>query len=360
MHGAHSQRPLNPQTLERISGLLEDGGSVSLTEKGEATPVPRHAEFRLFAAMNPPTDFGKKELPPSIRTRFTEVHVVAPSTPEDLALLIHHHLGPALASPPVKEIVSFYLAATAEAEATLLDGADQRPQYSLRTLCRALAYVAHALGVGYGLHRALYDGFTMTFVTQLQQRFQPVVEKLILTHLMPPPRAGGPPPRPPPPSAPPRPPGDGWVDFGGFWVLADPRGTPTEDPNYIVTPSIGERLRGVARMVRHNSNNSEDSEGSNNSTCSGGNAGHSSSDAVSAPSVAGECAAPPDIAAGADLSWEDISGRAGGARDSRPDCDLRSDDDLITKRMRTDRNGMAARAYLNYHHHSSLARRATG
>ena len=79
MHGAHSQRPLNPQTLERISGLLEDGGSVSLTEKGEATPVPRHAEFRLFAAMNPPTDFGKKELPPSIRTRFTEVHVVAPS-----------------------------------------------------------------------------------------------------------------------------------------------------------------------------------------------------------------------------------------------------------------------------------------
>ena len=310
---------MNSQTLERISGLLEDGGSVSLTEKGEATPVPRHTEFRLFAAMNPPTDFGKKELPPSIRTRFTEVHVVAPSTPEDLALLIHHHLGPALAAPPVKEIVSFYLAATAEAEATLLDGADQRPQYSLRTLCRALAYVAHALGVGYGLHRALYDGFTMTFVTQLQQRFQPVVEKLILTHLMPPPRAGGPPPRPPPPSAPPRPPGDGWVDFGGFWVLADPRGTPTEDPNYIVTPSIGERLRGVARMVRHNNNNNEDSEVSNNSTSSrssGSNARHSSSGVVSAPSVAGECAAPPDIAAGADLSWEDIPGRAGEAHDS--------------------------------------------
>jgi midasin len=45
----------------------------------QAEAVPRHPDFRLFAAMNPPTDFGKKELPPGIRTRFTEVYVEAPS-----------------------------------------------------------------------------------------------------------------------------------------------------------------------------------------------------------------------------------------------------------------------------------------
>jgi hypothetical protein len=37
-----------------------------------------HPNFRLFAAMNPPTDVGKKELPTALRNRFTEVLVLPP------------------------------------------------------------------------------------------------------------------------------------------------------------------------------------------------------------------------------------------------------------------------------------------
>ena len=37
-----------------------------------------HPNFRLFAAMNPPTDVGKKELPTALRNRFTEVLVLRP------------------------------------------------------------------------------------------------------------------------------------------------------------------------------------------------------------------------------------------------------------------------------------------
>ncbi|KAK3792593.1 hypothetical protein RRG08_009951 [Elysia crispata] len=56
--------------LECLSGLLESpSGSVVLTERGDAQPVKRNSEFRLFACMNPATDVGKKDLPVGIRNR---------------------------------------------------------------------------------------------------------------------------------------------------------------------------------------------------------------------------------------------------------------------------------------------------
>jgi len=238
----------SPETLERVAGLLEEGGSLALTEKGEADLLPRHPGFRLFAAMNPPTDFGKKELPAGIRTRLTELYVPAITSPEDLSLVVLQYLSPVLPAPPVGAIVALYLAALSAASTRLLDGADQRPEYSLRTLCRALSYVAHALPLGYGLHRALYDAFHMTFVAQLQARFQPEVEAMLLKHLAPPARPGKAP-KPPPAVAPARPAGEHWVEVGGFWLATDPRNEPVaDDPKYIVTPSVEARLTQLARM----------------------------------------------------------------------------------------------------------------
>ena len=63
-------------------------------------------------------------------------------------------------------------------ETTLLDGAGARPGYSLRTLCRALEYAAQATPM-YGLQRALYDGFAMAFLTQLNDDCAPRVESLL-------------------------------------------------------------------------------------------------------------------------------------------------------------------------------------
>ena len=53
----------------------------------------------------------------------------------------------------------------------------------------------------------------------------------------------------PPPAAPPRPQGDGWQQFGGFWLAADPRGAIVDDPRYIVTATVAGRLEHLARMV---------------------------------------------------------------------------------------------------------------
>lgn len=44
-------------------------GSICVTERGDMDPVVRHPDFRLFAAMNPPTDASKKDLPPALRRR---------------------------------------------------------------------------------------------------------------------------------------------------------------------------------------------------------------------------------------------------------------------------------------------------
>lgn len=51
-------------------------------------------------------------------------------------------------------------------ESVLTDGAGHRPAYSLRTLCRALDYARRA-APAYGLTRSLWDGLSMSFVTQV-------------------------------------------------------------------------------------------------------------------------------------------------------------------------------------------------
>ena len=36
----------------------------------DVLPITRHADFKLFACMNPATDVGKKDLPLGIRNRY--------------------------------------------------------------------------------------------------------------------------------------------------------------------------------------------------------------------------------------------------------------------------------------------------
>ena len=86
----------SPETLECISSLLHGPtASITLTEHGELEPVPRHPEFRLFACMNPATDVGKKDLPPNIRSKFTEIDVPPPDADKDTLLsIIEKYIGP--------------------------------------------------------------------------------------------------------------------------------------------------------------------------------------------------------------------------------------------------------------------------
>ena len=171
------------ETLERLSGVLESAvGSVVLAERGDGAAIARHPRFRAFGAMNPATDVGKRDLPPALKHRFTEVYAGECEGREDLCLLVANGTR-GVPAAPVDAVVDFYLAARSAAKATLADGAEQKPQYSLRTLSRALEYVRHAAPV-YGIQRALYDGFAMSFQTLLKRESAEELERLMTQHLM--------------------------------------------------------------------------------------------------------------------------------------------------------------------------------
>jgi midasin (ATPase involved in ribosome maturation) len=51
-----------------------------------------HPNFRLLATMNPGGDFGKKELSPALRNRFTEVWVPAITNLDDLRSIVQDRL----------------------------------------------------------------------------------------------------------------------------------------------------------------------------------------------------------------------------------------------------------------------------
>ena len=171
------------ETLERLGGVLESArGSVVLSERGDGAAVPRHPRFRIFGAMNPATDVGKRDLPAALKHRFTEIYAGECEGREDLALLVSQGVA-SVPNAPVHAIVDFYLAARADAASVLLDSADQKPQYSLRTLSRALEYVRTAAPL-YGVQRALYDGFAMSFQTLLKHDSALVLERLMVQHLL--------------------------------------------------------------------------------------------------------------------------------------------------------------------------------
>jgi len=93
------------------------------------------------------------------------------------------HAQGCVAKPPVDDIVNLYLSARQQAQIDLSDGANQRPHYSLRTLCRALEYSLLILP-DYGFKRSLYEGFCMSFLTQLNTASVPVMLSLIRRHLV--------------------------------------------------------------------------------------------------------------------------------------------------------------------------------
>ncbi|TBU14529.1 AAA ATPase [Ordospora colligata] len=58
--------------LERLNSLLEPHRTIYIAETGEE--VVAHENFMLLATMNPGGDFGKRELSPALRNRFTEIY----------------------------------------------------------------------------------------------------------------------------------------------------------------------------------------------------------------------------------------------------------------------------------------------
>ncbi|EGN98495.1 hypothetical protein SERLA73DRAFT_110025 [Serpula lacrymans var. lacrymans S7.3] len=241
----------SPETLECITGLLRGPtASITLTEQGSLEPVPRHPDFRLFACMNPATDVGKKDLPPNIRSRFTEIDVPPPDADrETLLSIVAQYIGPSAVGDKaaIMNVAEFYSAVKKLAEdRQIADGSNHRPHYSMRTLARALTFAAD-IASAYSLRRALWEGCLMAFTMVLDQPSSEIVTNLAQKHVL----AGVRNPRSllsKEPSVPKTRPPEDFVKFGPFYLE---KGGLTIDPfdDYIITPSVEKKLVDLARII---------------------------------------------------------------------------------------------------------------
>ncbi len=85
--------------LERLNPVLEPSRTLVLAEKGtdafdenSSNKVVGHDNFRIFATMNPGGDFGKRELSPALRSRFTEIWVPQVTDPSDIEMVLDRTL----------------------------------------------------------------------------------------------------------------------------------------------------------------------------------------------------------------------------------------------------------------------------
>ena len=247
------------ETLQRLCGLLDDScGSVTLTERGDAEALVRHPEFRLFAAMNPATDCGKKDLPSSIRSRFTEIYVDELLDPLELRVVAAKYLSgvittrdkPLEHTDTVVNLVEVYLKCRDLAEKTLADASGQRPRYTLRTLCRALSASKNLITQQrVGLARAIFEGFELAFegpldsksVDALRKLFKVTLGQTIATNDFDHPGR--------------RPGNEGeYVLIKPFWIKAGPlipedwsESSSSGRPKFILTKSMSSHLRKLVR-----------------------------------------------------------------------------------------------------------------
>ena len=121
---------------------------------------------------------------PGLRNRFTEFFVDELDSKEDLKTVVLSYLKDIGSySGVADDIVAFYLEARELAHNKLTDGANHKPHYSLRTLCRSLEYVRLVVN-DYGFPRGLFEGFSMSFLTQLNLQSTGMMEALLKKHLM--------------------------------------------------------------------------------------------------------------------------------------------------------------------------------
>ncbi|KAL5512832.1 hypothetical protein ACEPAG_3098 [Sanghuangporus baumii] len=241
----------SPETLECIASLLQGpSSSITLTEQGSLEPVPRHPDFRLFACMNPATDVGKKDLPNNIRARFTEIEVAPPDDDQEaLVSVIAHYIGHLAVTDKavISDIAELYTSVKQlAASGKIADGSNHRPHFSMRSLSRALTFTADTVQ-NFGLRRALWEGFTMSFTMILDKRSAEIIldlaQRTLLSSVKN--KAHFLNSHPPPPQHVSL---DSHVQVGPFWLSSGPL-QREEVSDYILTPSVQKKLMDLARIV---------------------------------------------------------------------------------------------------------------
>lgn len=181
------------ELLERLVSVVDKGQILLPNENGDILTCAEG--FKVFGAMNPPTDVGKRPLPGVLRARFTEFYCGDMSDTEDIILLVMDRLLgkkrlveglrglPAAENSLAEDVAAFFVKCCSLGKKGQVEDANGKPaRFSLRTFSRMLDY---ASGVRRYMTRgltqlriALYDGAILAFATPLPKESRIIVSDL--------------------------------------------------------------------------------------------------------------------------------------------------------------------------------------
>ena len=246
-----------PDVLRILNGLL-DKKVLLIPETGQV--VHAHADFRLFAAMNPPHlgGKGKRNLPECLRSRFTEIYFPEVTERSDLANLVSQNLQqdliPSVLTQVVTKIVDLYLelkTSTTHCQLSSLDGG--APVISLRSLARAMQFAKRLLRspkrdkgaqAGDG-HREIIEGLCVSFSSGIDSRSEAILIRIIFSHFSSSSSALAASALEETTVFTEDPQAPGWVRVQGHWISCG-TASPCEMNEYVLTKSVRKNLSKLA------------------------------------------------------------------------------------------------------------------
>ena len=178
---------LNLSELPEWLNTVMDTGELALPD---GTIVKAQKGFRILAAMNPPTEQGRRTLSPALRSRWREVWVPEITKAKELRQIVKEKLGAAKAiqvsrpedlNNPDEDITTQPLDQFLVKLHKDLKKQFPKQGYSLRELNRLAAFVSKE-ALQLGLH-SIVMGLTLVYGKQLgladQERFQEWLEKML-------------------------------------------------------------------------------------------------------------------------------------------------------------------------------------
>lgn len=223
------------EVLERLHSVLE-GQSITLLEKAEAYSIALHPNFRIFGCMNPGRQIGKKNLPDSLRSKFTEIWVPEMEKYEDVLDVVKFYLDGKTDRKTIENVAAFYLDIRKHCKEGLIEtGCGKVPEYSMRTLCRSLKY-ALEFSPHYSFPVSLYNGLKVFFETPLTYTLDTLLtalspapshalSSLCKTH----------------------------TNIFGYYHEKGPK-SPIENPYFIITASVKANLTNLSRAIIYDNN----------------------------------------------------------------------------------------------------------
>ncbi|XP_040568870.1 uncharacterized protein [Lepeophtheirus salmonis] len=234
------------ETLECLTDFISKEVSAVSSPENPELSMNKHPDFRIFACMNPPTDIGKANLPPSLRNQFTEYFINEPDEENELIQIVSKYLKDLnVEVETVQNIVDFYLMLKVNASKKLCAGNGVIPVFSLRTLCRALRIASR--NKCSNIQRSIFEAFSVCFLTELDTDSYHIVLRLLINHLVNE-RKGNKflkeeIPKPIQSKI-----KSSFVKIEGYWIHVG-ENSPSIDEKYILTKSVRKNLKDISRIV---------------------------------------------------------------------------------------------------------------